>query len=197
MSGKETVFIHESAYVDDGAEIGPGTKIWHFTHIREGATIGKNCNIGQNVYVGPGVVIGDGVKIQNNVSVYEGVTLDDYVFLGPSVVFTNVINPRSEFPKKDQFMETLVGRGATVGANATVICGVTLGISCFVAAGSVVTDDVSDYSLVMGIPARHLGWMCACGVRINFRNAEGETICFACKKRYIKEDAKVRLLEGR
>jgi UDP-2-acetamido-3-amino-2,3-dideoxy-glucuronate N-acetyltransferase len=197
MSEKETVFIHESAFVDDGAVIGPGTKVWHFTHVREGAKVGSDCNIGQNVYVGPGVVIGNGVKIQNNVSVYEGVTLDDYVFLGPSVVFTNVINPRSEFPKKDQFMETHVGRGATVGANATVICGVTLGVSCFVAAGSVVTDDVSDYSLVMGIPARHVGWMCACGVRINFRNSDDKAICFACKRRYIKEDDIVRLQEGK
>lgn len=157
---------HPSAVVDDGASIGDETRIWHFVHVCSGARIGARCVLGQNVYVGPGVEIGDGVRIQNNVSVYEGVIVEDDVFLGPSAVFTNVINPRAHVQRKDQFRPTRVRRGATIGANATIICGVQLGEYAFVGAGAVVTRDVPDYALVMGNPARHAGWVCACGERL-------------------------------
>ena len=159
-------FVHESAYVDEGCVIGAGTKIWHFTHVMTGARIGERCNIGQNVVVSPGVVIGNNVKIQNNVSVYTGVILEDDVFCGPSMVFTNVVNPRSHVPRKDEYRETLVKRGASIGANATVVCGHSIGQYAFVGAGAVVTRHVPDYALVVGNPGRVVGWMCECGVKL-------------------------------
>lgn len=183
---REKIFIHKSALVDDGASIDPGTSIWHFTHIREDVRVGRDCNIGQNVYIAPGVIIGNGVKVQNNVSIYEGVKIEDYVFIGPSAVFTNVINPRSEISRKDEYKETLVKRGATVGANATIICGTTLGKYSFIAAGAVVTKDISDFSLVMGVPAVPVGWMCACGVRLKFDESDYFATCRTCSSRYSK-----------
>jgi UDP-2-acetamido-3-amino-2,3-dideoxy-glucuronate N-acetyltransferase len=160
------VEVHSSAVVDAPAVIGPGTKIWHFCHVAAGARIGARCILGQNVYVAPTAVIGDGVRIQNNVSVYDGVTLEDDVFCGPSAVFTNVTNPRARVSRKSEYRPTRVRRGATVGANATVLAGVTVGRYAFVGAGAVVTRDVADYALVVGTPAHPLGWMCACGVRL-------------------------------
>ena len=165
MSEEKNFFVHESSYVDEGVNIGEGTKIWHFSHISKGATIGSGCNLGQNVFVGNGVRIGNKVKIQNNVSVYEGVELEDYVFCGPSMVFTNVRPPRCEFPRNTaaDYKKTLVKRGASIGANATVVCGTKLGCNAFVGAGSTVTRDVPDYAMVYGNPARVRGYMCACG----------------------------------
>ena len=181
---EKDVFIHPTATVDPGAEIGEGTKIWHYTHVMSGAKIGKNCILGQNVFIGRNVRIGDGVKIQNNVSVYEGVELEDYVFCGPSMVFTNVLNPRSEIERKKEFRKTLVKRGATLGANCTIICGVVIGKYAFVGAGAVVTKNVPDYALVVGIPARVAGWVCECGIKLNFNNERA--ICHICGKRYLK-----------
>ncbi|HZS12564.1 MAG TPA: Gfo/Idh/MocA family oxidoreductase [Nitrospirales bacterium] len=160
-------FAHESAYIDEGVQIGAGTSIWHVSHVLKGSRIGKNCKIGQNVVIGPNVAVGDGAKIQNNVSVYEGVTLESAVFCGPSVVFTNVINPRSAIPRMTELRRTLVKRGATLGANATVLCGVTIGRHAFVGAGAVVTRDVPDHALVVGTPARVVGWMCECGLKLS------------------------------
>ena len=159
-------FAHESSYVDEGCQIGAGTKIWHFSHIMTGARIGERCNIGQNVVVSPGVVIGSNVKIQNNVSVYTGVILEDDVFCGPSMVFTNVVNPRSHVSRKDEYRETRVGRGASLGANSTIVCGHTIGQYAFVGAGAVVTKNIPDYALVVGNPGRITGWMCECGVKL-------------------------------
>ncbi|PYR04221.1 MAG: N-acetyltransferase, partial [Acidobacteria bacterium] len=156
-------FAHESCYIDEGCTIGAGTKIWHFSHVMTGACIGRGCNIGQNVVVSPDVIVGDNVKIQNNVSLYTGVILEDDVFCGPSIVFTNVINPRSHVPRKSEYQRTLVKRGASLGANSTILCGHTIGCYAFVGAGSVVTRDVPDYALVVGNPARVVGWMCECG----------------------------------
>jgi len=180
-------FVHESSYVDPGAVIGPGTKIWHFCHVMHGAQIGAGCNLGQNVFVGGGVIIGERVKIQNNVSVYSGVTLEDDVFLGPSMVFTNVINPRSHVNRKEEYLPTRVGRGATIGANATIVCGVNLGEYCFVGAGAVVTRDVPAYGLVHGNPARRRGWMCQCGAKLNVpaNMGEGTVACVQCGSRYV------------
>jgi UDP-2-acetamido-3-amino-2,3-dideoxy-glucuronate N-acetyltransferase len=190
MSGasSSTYFAHESAYVDDGCTIGNGTKIWHFSHVMSGATIGRRCNIGQNVVISPQVVVGDNVKIQNNVSVYTGVVLEDDVFCGPSMVFTNVINPRSHVSRKDEYRQTIVRRGATLGANSTVVCGHTVGRYAFVGAGSVVTKDVPDYALIVGNPARLIGWMCACGTKLSdARVAAGPLTCTACGSIYTLE----------
>jgi UDP-2-acetamido-3-amino-2,3-dideoxy-glucuronate N-acetyltransferase len=180
MSGKRTVarqggemqerfpgvLVHESSYVDEGVDIAAGTKVWHFSHILPGSRIGEECSIGQNVMIGPSVTIGRDCKIQNNVSLFAGVELEDGVFCGPSCVFTNVINPRAEISRKDEFKATLVRRGATIGANATIVCGVTLGAYCFVGAGAVVTRDVPDFALVAGVPAQRIGWMSRAGARL-------------------------------
>lgn len=157
-------FVHESSYIDEDVEIGKGTKIWHFCHIQKGAVIGKNCSFGQNVNVSNNVKIGNGVKVQNNVSIYEGVELEDYVFCGPSMVFTNDLTPRAKYPKGNVgYKKTLLKEGATVGANATIVCGHTIGKWAMIAAGAVVTKDVPDYALVAGIPAKQIGWVCECG----------------------------------
>lgn len=176
-------FVHPSAFVDDPCEIGNGTKIWHFSHVMSGSKIGPNCNLGQNVNVAPGVRIGKNVKIQNNVSLYTGVELEDDVFCGPSMVFTNVINPRSHVNRKSEYRPTLVKRGASIGANATIVCGVTIGEYAFVGAGAVVTGDVLPYALVVGVPARQIGWMCVCGSRLEI-SAE-ELCCVECGRRYL------------
>ena len=191
-------FAHETACIDEGARIGPGTKIWHFSHIMPNAIIGNKCNIGQNVVVSPGCRIGDNVKIQNNVSIYTGVILEDDVFCGPSMVFTNVINPRSHIERKSEYQETLVKRGASIGANATVVCGHTLGAYCFIGAGAVVTRDVPDFALIVGNPGRLRGFVCFCGEKLPFdadagQSAEGH--CAACGKRYRKSGLQVELLE--
>jgi UDP-2-acetamido-3-amino-2,3-dideoxy-glucuronate N-acetyltransferase len=175
-------FLHESSYVDEGARIGKGTKIWHFSHVMPGAVIGAGCNLGQNVVVMPGVRIGNNVKIQNNVSVYEGVVLEDDVFCGPSCVFTNVVNPRSHVSRRAEFAPTLVRRGASIGANATVICGGTIGEYAFIGAGAVVRGDVPAYALMLGVPARQVGWMCRCGIRLDL--VRGAATCSACATRY-------------
>jgi len=179
-------FVHESSYVDEPCEIGNGTKIWHFSHIMSGCKIGCNCNIGQNVVISPGVVIGNNVKIQNNVSVYTGVLCEDDVFLGPSCVFTNVVNPRSHINRKDEYRQTVVRKGATIGANATIVCGHTIGQYAFIGAGAVVTKDVPDFALMVGNPARIIGWVCRCGVKLEFDDA-GQAICKACGSKYIKD----------
>ena len=181
---EKNYFVHESSYIDEPSTIGEGTKIWHFSHICAHAVLGPNCNLGQNVMVGPNVSVGDGCRIQNNVSVYEGVELEESVFCGPSMVFTNVFNPRSEVVRKDEYRKTLVKKGASIGANATVVCGSTIGEYAFVGAGSVVTKDVPAYALVMGNPARRTAWMCRCGEKLG-RGQAGETLtCPACKARY-------------
>ena len=174
-----TFVRHESAYVDQGAQVGSGTRIWHFSHIMAGAKIGKNCSLGQNVNVGSRAMLCNGVKVQNNVSIYDDVVIEDEVFCGPSMVFTNVINPRAFIERKQEYKKTIVRRGASIGANATIVCGVTLGAYCFVGAGSVVTKDVPDYSLVYGSPARQHGWVCTCGVKLN-----QELTCPECGKKY-------------
>ncbi len=175
-------FVHESSFVDAGAKIGSGTKIWHFCHIMPGSEIGERCSLGQNVVVMPGTKIGNNVKIQNNVSIYEGVILEDDVFCGPSCVFTNVGNPRSHVSRKSEYEATLVRRGASIGANATIICGVTLGEYCFVGAGAVVTSDVPPYALMVGVPARRVGWMCYCGERLHLSSGNGT--CGRCGLTY-------------
>ena len=178
-------FIHETAVVDEGAEIGEGTRIWHFSHISPKARIGRNCSLGQNVFVANNVVVGDNVKIQNNVSLYEGVILEDYTFCGPSMVFTNVRTPRSAFPRNTSadYAVTRVCYGASIGANATIVCGVTLGAWCFIAAGAVVTKDVEPYALMAGVPARRIGWVCECGIRL-----EEDLVCKDCGRRYERSD---------
>ena len=170
-------FAHESAFIDEGVEVGEGTSIWHVSHILKGSRIGKSCKIGQNVAIGPNATIGDGVKIQNNVSVYEGVTLEDYVFCGPSMVFTNVFNPRSEIPRMGELKPTLVKRGATLGANCTIVCGLTIGQYAFIGAGAVVTKDVPDYALVVGAPARMTGWVCECGLKLVWKDDRASCAC--------------------
>jgi UDP-2-acetamido-3-amino-2,3-dideoxy-glucuronate N-acetyltransferase len=174
-------FVHESAYVDDGAIIGRGTKVWHFCHVMPGAVIGERCSLGQNVVVMNGTRMGANCKIQNNVSIYEGVELEDNVFCGPSMVFTNVLNPRSHVSRKNAYRRTLVKRGTSIGANATVVCGVTLGEYAFIGAGAVVTKDVAAYALMAGVPARRIGWMCQCGERLP---DSGAGTCAACGTTY-------------
>jgi UDP-2-acetamido-3-amino-2,3-dideoxy-glucuronate N-acetyltransferase len=175
-------FVHESSYVDDGAVVGAGTKIWHFSHVLPGAVIGARCNLGQNVVVMPGTRLGNNVKVQNNVSIYEGVELEDDVFCGPSCVFTNVVNPRSHVSRKHEYRRTLVKRGGSIGANATILCGITLGEFAFIGAGAVVTADVPAYGLMIGVPARRVGWMCQCGERLHLAGGRGS--CAACGAAY-------------
>lgn len=177
-------FIHKTALVDEGCSIGEGTRIWHFSHIIKGSNIGKNCRIGQNVVIGPKVVIGDGCKIQNNVSIYEGVELEDYVFCGPSMVFTNVYNPRAFIERKKEFCKTLVRKGATIGANATIICGNEIGRYSLIAAGAVVNKSVPPYAIYAGVPAKHIGWACKCGISLKTFDSKNIAICPACSKKY-------------
>jgi UDP-2-acetamido-3-amino-2,3-dideoxy-glucuronate N-acetyltransferase len=190
-------FADPTAVVDEGCQIGDGTKIWHFSHVMAKSRLGKNCNLGQNVVISPGVTIGNNVKIQNNVSIYTGVELEDNVFCGPSMVFTNVINPRSHVTRKHEYKRTLVKEGASIGANATIVCGTTLGRYSFVAAGAVVTRDIPDYALVMGVPAAQAGWVCYCGCRLPAQ--QGEVSCTECDREYVidcgscKEKQKISL----
>lgn len=178
-------FVHESSYVDEDVEIGEGTKIWHFCHIQKGARIGKGCSLGQNVNVSNHVKIGDGCKLQNNVSLYEGVELEDYVFCGPSCVFTNDLTPRAKYPKGSAgYHRTLIREGASIGANATIVCGHTVGRWALIGAGAVVTDDVPDHALMLGVPARLAGYICQCGARIKFEN--NRAVCAACGRIYQK-----------
>ena len=187
-AAKPDHFVHESAYVDEGAEIGAGTRIWHFCHVMPGARIGRNCVLGQNVNVGSRAELGDNVKVQNNVSIYDDVILEDDVFCGPSMVFTNVLTPRSHVNRKNEYARTLVRRGASLGANCTVVCGHEIGRYAFVGAGAVVTRDVPEYALVVGNPARQIGWVCNCGVRLAFQGAAAK--CPRCGKGYRQVDEK-------
>ena len=177
-------FVHESSYVDDNVQIGKGTKIWHFCHIQSGAIIGENCSFGQNVNIGKNVRIGNNVRIQNNVSIYEGVELEDNVFCGPSCVFTNVLTPRVEYPVNSKYLSTFVMRGASIGANATIVCGHTIGKYAMIAAGAVIADNVKDYALMIGVPARHVGWICECGTIL-----KEELRCPYCGKSYSVNDS--------
>jgi UDP-2-acetamido-3-amino-2,3-dideoxy-glucuronate N-acetyltransferase len=189
------ISVHPTAIVDEGAVIGDGTRIWHWVHVCSGARVGADCSLGQNVFIGNDVVIGNNVKIQNNVSVYDAVTIEDDVFCGPSMVFTNVVNPRSAVSRKHEYRRTLVRRGATLGANCTVVCGVTIHEYAFVAAGGVVTRDVPSYALVAGVPARQIGWMSAHGERLEFPSPEGgEAACRATGARYLLQDGTVQCL---
>lgn len=192
----EKYFVHESSYIDENVEIGEGTKIWHFSHVQSGAKIGRYCVLGQNVNIGNNVIIGNYVKIQNNVSVYEGVILEDYVFCGPSMVFTNVIDPRSKYPQVGSqfYIKTLVKEGATLGANCTIICGNTIGKYAFIGAGAVVTKDVPDYALVVGNPARLIGWVSEAGQKLEF-NKEGIAFCKKSGKKYLLKNNSVTLIE--
>ena len=193
MTTTNDCFAHETAVIDDGCEIGKGTKIWHFTHIMSGCKIGENCNFGQNVVVSPGVVLGRNVKVQNNVSIYTGVICEDDVFLGPSMVFTNVINPRSAVNRKAEYAKTIVGRGASIGANATIVCGNDIGEFAFIGAGAVVTKEVPAYALVVGNPARHVGWMSEYGHRLKFDD-NGIAICAESGEKYQLENNRVQKL---
>lgn len=183
MSGEKPYFAHETAVIDEGCEIGAGTKIWHFSHIMTGAVIGEKCNLGQNVVVSPNVRLGKNVKVQNNVSIYTGVICEDDVFLGPSMVFTNVINPRSKVIRREEYMKTLVGTGASIGANATIICGNNIGKYAFIGAGAVVTKEVPSYALVVGNPSRQIGWMSEYGQRLEF-DGSGMAVCPESKEKY-------------
>lgn len=198
MSVTGGFWAHPTAVVDEGARVGDGTRIWHFCHVMSGARIGRRCSLGQNVFVAGGTTIGDNVKIQNNVSVYEGVHLEDDVFCGPSMVFTNVVNPRSHVSRKDEYRTTHVGRGATFGANCTVVCGRRVGRYAFIAAGAVVTRDVPDYALVMGVPGKVAGWMCACGVRLRLapRDPASSPTCSACGARYAWDGVRLEPAAG-
>jgi UDP-2-acetamido-3-amino-2,3-dideoxy-glucuronate N-acetyltransferase len=187
----ETYQSHETAVIDAGCRIGEGTRIWHFSHIMSGSTIGKHCNIGQNVVISPEVVLGDNVKVQNNVSIYTGVTCDDDVFLGPSCVFTNVINPRSAVSRKDQYRKTHVGKGATIGANATIVCGHQIGAYAMIGAGAVVTKDIPPYALVVGNPSRQIGWVSEYGHRLIFDD-KGKAICPETGQSYQLDDNQVK-----
>ena len=191
MKKPQTYQAHETAVIDADCTIGSGTKIWHFSHIMSGATLGLNCNLGQNVVVSPGVVLGNNVKVQNNVSIYTGVSCEDDVFLGPSCVFTNVNNPRSEVNRRGDYLKTLVKKGATIGANATILCGVTLGEYAFIGAGTVVTKNVAAHSLVVGNPAKQIGWMSAFGERLNF-DAANVALCIASGEKYYLENGLVK-----
>jgi UDP-2-acetamido-3-amino-2,3-dideoxy-glucuronate N-acetyltransferase len=184
-------FAHETAVIDEGCEIGEGTKIWHFSHIMPNCTIGESCNIGQNVVVSPGVILGRNVKIQNNVSIYTGVICEDDVFLGPSMVFTNVTNPRSAVNRKAEYAKTVVRKGASIGANATIVCGHDIGKYAFIGAGAVVTKHVPDYALVVGNPARQMGWMSEYGERLNF-DASGNATCPGSGDKYLLEEGTVK-----
>lgn len=192
MNPEKQFWTHETAFVDAGAQIGSGTKVWHFSHICADVQIGSNCSFGQNCYVGNRVRIGHGVRVQNNVSIYDLVTLDDYVFCGPSVVFTNVINPRAHIPRKDEFKSTRVGRGVSLGANSTIVCGIEIGEFAFVAAGAVVAADIAPFALMVGVPARLMGWMCHCGVKLE---AGKEVICSACGSQYEINDKHCRAIQ--
>jgi len=186
MSNSTTYFSHETAIIDKGCIIGNGSKIWHFSHLMEGAKIGKNCNIGQNVFIANDVVLGNNVKVQNNVSLYSGVQCEDDVFLGPSMVFTNVKNPRSAIVRKDEFQETIIRKGATIGANATIVCGTSIGKFAFVAAGAVITKNVVDYALMKGVPAKQDGWISEFGEKLEFEN--DIATCKATKQQYKLEN---------
>jgi UDP-2-acetamido-3-amino-2,3-dideoxy-glucuronate N-acetyltransferase len=190
-------FVHESSYVDENVIIGEGTKIWHFSHIIGGTRIGRNCSFGQNIVVGPNAVIGNNVKVQNNVSIYDGVILEDDVFCGPSMVFTNVVNPRSHIVRKHEYKQTLVRKGASIGANATIVCGHTLGEYCFIGAGSVVTKDVPPFALVIGNPGRITGWVCQCGAKL-LRSArlenDSQHTCSACQSKFRVQNGLLELL---
>lgn len=181
---------HESAYIDEGAQIGKGTTIWHYSHVMGAAKIGQNCTIGQNCFIGDNAEIGDGVKIQNNVSVYESVVIEDDVFCGPSCVFTNVINPRAFIERKDEYQRTIVRKGATIGANATIICGNKIGKYAFIGAGAVINEDVKDFALMVEVPARQIGWMCKCGEKL-----PENYICEKCKNAYQKSNQKIDLVK--
>ena len=187
---KKNYFVHESSYIDEPSSIGDNTHIWHFTHIMAGCKIGECCNIGQNVVISPDVVIGNNVKIQNNVSVYTGVVVEDDVFLGPSCVFTNVINPRSHISRKNEYKKTILKQGCSIGANATIVCGNTIGKYALVGAGSVVTKNVPDYALVKGNPARVSGYVCYCGGKLEFVNDFAK--CPICNREYLKENEKIK-----
>ena len=190
MSTEKEYFAHESCYIDEGCTIGKGTKIWHFTHIMPNCIIGENCNIGQNVVVSPGVTLGKNVKIQNNVSIYTGVICEDDVFLGPSMVFTNVVNPRSAVNRKSEYLRTLVKKGASIGANATIVCGNDIGEFSFIGAGAVITREVLPYALVVGNPAKQIGWMSEFGQRLNF-DKDGIAVCPESKESYQLINGKV------
>ncbi len=187
---KRPFYVHPSSEVHPGASVGDGTKVWHFCHVMDGASLGRDCVIGQNVFVAKGVVVGDRVKIQNNVSLYDGVVLEDDVFCGPSCVFTNVKNPRAHVSRKNEYGKTVVKKGATIGANSTIVCGVALGRYSFIGAGSVVTREVPDHALVLGSPARVAGWMCSCGERLRF--AGKKTVCNRCGAKFSKTKAGVK-----
>lgn len=191
MTKEKTYFAHETAVIDDGCRIGEGTKIWHFSHVMTGAVIGKKCNLGQNVVVSPDVVLGDNVKVQNNVSIYTGVICEDDVFLGPSMVFTNIVNPRSAVIRRDQYLETRVGRGASIGANATIICGNPIGAWSFIGAGAVVTREVLPYALVIGNPSRQVGWMSEYGHRLEF-GENGTAVCPESGEKYELKNNQVK-----
>lgn len=191
MKNESTYFAHETAVVDPDCEIGAGTKIWHFSHIMTGCKIGKDCNLGQNVVISPKVVLGDRVKVQNNVSIYTGVVCEDEVFLGPSMVFTNVINPRSGVNRRDQYLETLVQFGASIGANATIVCGNQIGKFAFIGAGAVVTKDVPDYALIVGNPGKQSGWMSEFGHKLKF-DSQGMATCPESKQQYVLENNRVK-----
>lgn len=190
---EKNYFVHESSYVDDNVKIGDGTKIWHFSHVMSNSEMGERCNIGQNVVISPGVKLGNGVKIQNNVSVYTGVICEDDVFLGPSCVFTNVINPRSFIERKSEYRDTIIGKGASIGANVTIVCGHNIGKYALIGAGAVVTKNVPDYALVMGNPARIKGYVCKCGEKLAFK--DGHATCEACGLKYNNDNDKVECEE--
>ena len=187
MTEQKAYFAHESACVDEPAAIGAGTYIWHYCHVMAGARIGRKCNLGQNVYIDRDVAVGDGCKIQNNVSIYKGVTLEEGVFCGPSMVFTNVVNPRAFIERKHEFRETRVGKGATLGANSTIVCGVDIGAYSLIGAGAVVTREVPAYALITGVPGRRTGWVCRCGVKLG-----SDLVCGECAHRYVEHDGRLR-----